>query len=155
MTNATYEIKVPPRRSYKHVRQEVWLVTFIVALIPVGLPLVFGAWQGTILMGAIVLGFASMILQWSQYYITHLRITAEQVEIRYLKKGEEKYITDRPEYFEFSYQTWTNSNEGMMYKLKVHYKGKLILQQYPTSDWAGQKVEETVQFFNYHFPATG
>jgi hypothetical protein len=149
ITADRYEIKIPPRRSYKHSVQDTWLLTFFLSVIPViVIPFVFGVWQFTLAAGALCVWFALDALRPKKYYISYLRITKEQVEIRYMEKDKEKYTVDRPEYFTFRVQQ--ASRKGINYKLVVHYNGKLILQQYPlTGHWTEQMLVETSLFFNH------
>jgi hypothetical protein len=148
-----YEIKVPPRGSYRRIVWTTWLLTFFATLIPIIIiPLIFGAWQFTLAAGVLVLAFALSIIRWKKYHVTYLRINTEQIEIRYQEKDEEKYITGCPEHFMFSYERWLLSQKGMEYKLTVHYNGKLILQQYPgVGHWTERRINETVSFFNHRF----
>ena len=148
-----YEIKIPPRRKYRHIVQTTWLVIFFAALIPVIIvPLIFGAWQFTLAAGVLVIAFALSTLRWKKHHVTYLRITGEQIEIRYQEKDEEKYITGSTGHFTLSCSRWLFSDKGMEYKLVVHCNGKLILQQYPgLGHWTEERIKEAVSYFHHRF----
>jgi hypothetical protein len=84
------------------------------------------------------------VVQEETYYMTHLKLGKDEVEITYSKKDEPFDLVGKPGEFKFVKKT-ALGRTGSRYQesyLEIYYKGKMLLRQYSSEDWTDMKFIE-------------
>jgi hypothetical protein len=80
------------------------------------------------------------------YFITHLKLGPDHVEITRLKRDEPETFSGRPEEFVFEKKSIL-SRTGSSYQsayLEIYYQNILLARQYTESDWTDVKFMEVM-----------
>jgi hypothetical protein len=80
------------------------------------------------------------------YYITHLKLSPDDVEIIYTDKDEPYTAIGKPGEYSF-YKKEALARTGSTYQqsyLEIYYKDKMLLRQYSSEDWTDLKFIEVV-----------
>ncbi len=157
-----YEINVPIPAPYRerlraNLRTPL-ILTAIFALVAIGFTtLMHTAFLRFFVVSLdAVLFILAIVLQirWASkeevYFISHLKLSPEKVEITYTEKDEPYYVTGSPEEFEFKKKE-VLGRTGSSYQqseLEIYYKGKLLVRQYIDEEWTDMKFIEIVHAAN-------
>ena len=109
-----------------------------------------------VLLDAIIFVLAIILqIKWASkeeiYFITHLKLSPDKVEISYAEKDDLHIISGKPDEFIFKKKEVlgrTGSSYQQSY-LEVYHKGKLIVRQYIDEGWSDLKFIEIVHAANY------
>ena len=153
-----YEINVPIPAPYKlrlraNLRKPL-IMTAIFALVAIG----FTTLMHTVflrffvvLLDAVIFVLAIILqIQWASkeeiYFITHLKLSPEKVEISYTEKDESHSVSGKPDEFVFK-KTEVLGRTGSSYQqsyLEVIYNGQLLIRQHIDEGWSDMKFIEIV-----------
>ena len=158
-----YEINVPIPAPYKlRLRANLripLIMTAVFALVAIGfttlMKTVFLRFF-VVLLDAIIFVLAIILqIKWASkeeiYFITHLKLSPDKVEISYAEKDDLHIISGKPDEFIFKKKEVlgrTGSSYQQSY-LEVYHKGKLIVRQYIDEGWSDLKFIEIVHAANY------
>jgi len=157
-----YEINVPIPAPYRprlraNLRTPL-IMTAIFAMVAIGfttlMKTVFLRFF-VVLLDAIIFVLAIFLqIQWASkeeiYFITHLKLSPEKVEISYTEKDDLHNIEGKPDEFRFKKKEImgrTGSSRQQSY-LEIYYQGQFLIRQYIDEGWSDLKFIEIVHAAN-------